>query len=636
MRDKMVRWALALSYLLVGLLLLVTTTTPFADGDVWWQMAYGREILQRRSVEFAHSMFSWTKLDDANVYCAPLGQLSLLAAFRTGGLWGLYLLRYVTIVGCVALAWSLARSRGLAARLETPLLLGLLISSLGPGTFLKPQLFSTGFLCLLAAGYFHFREKNLHRAVWSLPILFWLWLNVHGEALVGMAFCLAVLAGEGLATRLGRDNHLSPRSLMTLCGLLVASGAAYLLTPYGLEYPRSLLRQGDALRGAVTHTAFVSAWQPTFQSNPSLSRLVLWAIYAVLAVLLIRRIRSSQRAFPLQPVVMVNLAFAVLSSLYLRTAHLWPIVAVFSIFALTERDSRRSALEKIAPLGLLLLILVPLYIRLPGERLKLGPGRYSPVLEVEWLKRYGPREAQGLPLYNDYNCGGYLLWALYPQYKTMIDPRGFPFDEWYAEYSEFSQGKNFGEFTRARPADLALITYDEYPLVKAFAASPDWTPAFVGSRAVVFVKGKKGASGDPSFAERRFESVTEAQTLLRAFEMASAARDEDVVRRVIEAAERNFSDLAGGDFVANLKVNQSTLEALGRGDWRAAIGYGEQAEKLGFSFSYAGLTGLYERAARETLATGDLAASQRYSALVAERRARTAPTPQPLPSPPLF
>ena len=32
------------------------------------------------------------------------------------------------------------------------------------------------------------------------------------------------------------------------------------------------------------------------------------------------------------------------------------------------------------------------------------------------------------PLFNDYVSGGYMMWAMYPEYKVFIDSRGKPYD----------------------------------------------------------------------------------------------------------------------------------------------------------------------------------------------------------------
>jgi hypothetical protein len=105
-----------------------------------------------------------------------------------------------------------------------------------------------GLLWLLAAD----SRRPSRRVFWALPLLV-LWANIHGTAFLGAA--LIVL--RGAAMLLERDRRLRDR--LPTAAVLVASPAALLASPYGLElvdyYHRLLLNPA--------FTKYVTEWAPT-------------------------------------------------------------------------------------------------------------------------------------------------------------------------------------------------------------------------------------------------------------------------------------------------------------------------------------------------------------------------------------
>jgi len=109
----------------------------------------------------------------------------------------------------------------------------------------------------------------------------------------------------------------------------------------------------------------------------------------------------------------------------------------------------------------------------------------SPVKEAEYIQS----NFSSLRMGNDYYCGSYLLWSLWPSLKVFIDARYFPYSKWYNEYDEFEINKD----TAGR--DIFIDKYDigfwcishGSPLIQYFISSPDWKLVYYGQSACIFL-----------------------------------------------------------------------------------------------------------------------------------------------------
>ena len=116
-----------------------------------------------------------------------------------------------------------------------------------------------------------------------------------------------------------------------------------------------------------------------------------------------------------------------------------------------------------------------------------GLDNFAPVKEVAFLKKY---RLEG-PIFNDYLIGGYLLWALYPDYKVFIDPRLGPYSKQVApDYWEFtgkpSTAEDIRRFTEKYPFKVAIIHYRELPLIFDFLKA-QWRLLYFERNAVILV-----------------------------------------------------------------------------------------------------------------------------------------------------
>jgi hypothetical protein len=92
---------------------------PIQDGDIFWHMVYGSQMVDHGTLRVDHSPFSWMPASNELIYCAWTGELLFLAVWKAFGLAGLFALRYAAVLAVLSLLIIFARRQGLLARPET-------------------------------------------------------------------------------------------------------------------------------------------------------------------------------------------------------------------------------------------------------------------------------------------------------------------------------------------------------------------------------------------------------------------------------------------------------------------------------------------------------------------------------------
>ena len=232
-----------------ALLVVITVrfAEPFQDGDLYWHMAYAKQMLARGTLILDHRAFSWTPASNEMIYCAWAAELALYWLWKYVGSWSLFALRYIVVISVAALGASHARRAGAGTTIFTPLVLILLVLSSGVGTLIKPELFSFLFAHVALWLYFRAKLERLDGAdpVWSfylMPALLVVWVNCHGAFMLIAPFLAATAIGELLNARLSPGLAFSPRSVKHLITGWGLCAVAVMLTPYGPRTPCSFSR----------------------------------------------------------------------------------------------------------------------------------------------------------------------------------------------------------------------------------------------------------------------------------------------------------------------------------------------------------------------------------------------------------
>jgi hypothetical protein len=538
-------WSLAL---LVLLTLGIRYAEPVRDGDLWWQMAYGRYLIENRTLVPDHTAFTWTPTLSVKVYCAWMSEIVLYLLYRVGDLPLLFAFRYMCLLIFVLAVWLRARRMGVASHPLTWLicLLGVLMSQCA--AFIKPEIFSYILMTATVFLWWHIKSsgERAWRACYLFPVLMIIWVNSHGGFVFGAVFLFLVGLGETLNAFFSLKEALPPRVRRHLFIALFLSGLAILVTPYGWRYPAYLM---PALWGeSPEDRRFIKAYLTVLDPRASQYHYASYMLLAgsILFGLIWHNLRRRRVDWVL---VLTNLAFALIYTRFLRATYFWaPIFSLSAVHLLGQRESWLWPRRRDVALGLgSVIVLVSVLVGArasfdavcrPYEPRWFGFGisYQNPVEEADFVRTHFSNYRLG----NDYDSGGYLLWALWPDTKVMIDPREFPFGEWLDRYVAFHNGREVRTFVRDFPGEVWCIRYESHALISWFLQSPDWKVAFYGPSAVVFVGRNVPLVGDRTWVGAGIAEIKSLRQALIVFGFAGTIQDWDIAHKVLASMKSRF------------------------------------------------------------------------------------------------
>ncbi len=409
------------------------------DGDTFWHLRAGAWIWTHRRLPWVDP-FSYTRLGHPWHYPGWPVELLMVALYRWGGLSLLFLWMALMVTVAYALLWPvLAGGPWLRA---TVVLLSASAAALywAARPYLMTFLGAAIFLWALE-GY---RLGRPARRLWVLPVWMILWVNSHGGFFMGLALWGAYSVpalGRWLKQRFSPrqetgepadplkaahapTNSPAPPRVAPLLWAGLGVLAATLINPYGpemLAYPfktfgMRVLRQ-------------IAEW-----GSPDFHRSETWPFLGLLLLLWLalgyaRRPLAAEHALLL-------LGLGGLAFLAVRNVSLFALGAALPLATqghdaltpwrerLTRRFARRDPPRLRPGLNALVLGLLGVLALLRGAMLwnqtalDQALRETFPVEAVAYLKAHRPPGR----LFNSYNMGAYLLWAL-PEYPVFADGR---------------------------------------------------------------------------------------------------------------------------------------------------------------------------------------------------------------------
>lgn len=510
--------------LLVLPLALLSGAQRSGSWDMYFHLATGREVLRQHS-RLPVDPFSFTAAGQPWIYKDLVADVLLYLGFSTLGFWAFFLLKVLCALGIARGLWLalpgvpappptvLTEDPSQSARRPAPRALpwlcatGLLLAALQYRFVERPLLFSLTlfplFLGLLQRTHERLlappcTARALIAAAAPPVLLVWLWLQLHREAVVGVALLLAYAAYAALAVLVrGR----LPRLLATLprCSAAAAAGmagAVLLLCPLN---PGGLTTFTSTL--AVGQSEFYRQYIMDWRALPPLHLVREFPVASALTVLaalqLIVLLRRAPR--PEQP----------------PRPDLWHLGLLLLFLGLTLQSSRylpylasASALITVRVLPLLLQRTLLPPIRLRGALLvlvalgaaALERGASPHKLGVGPVPDHFPESAIRFALHNglhqrvvnDVALGGYVHWAGWPQLQVSIDGR---MDTVYTpEQLRRHIGAQQSErlFAALRQEDGAdwVLAENEYGLesFSFLAHDPAWALIYWSEPAAIFVR----------------------------------------------------------------------------------------------------------------------------------------------------
>lgn len=477
-RPAWLRASVPASWLQIGMLLTALVAFPFAnsiDNDFWWHLRTG-EFIVHHGIP-SHDPYSWTKAGQPWVLHEWLSEVLIYVSQANFGYAVTYLLFGLVTVGALLGTYTIARRAGTGTRPLTALML-LVLLVLCSFVTVRPQVLTwamfSAFLYILSR-----HDDGEKTPIWLLPPLMAVWVNLHlgfyfGLMLVGCwlaALCFDAVRGRAVPLRL-------PFAVAGACVLATFANPA---GPRILAYPLRYATDSQA-------TARVAEWQQP--SIFDISHLPIFLVALLLAWALVSRTRP--RPF----LMLVALAAIVLSMQAIRNAPfavlvLLPVVGGAAARRWSWASSARDTNVRVpfaAAAGLVLavgMMLGPVALARTGGDLSLrAPSDDGyPAAGAAFVRLHHP----GARLFNDYNNGGYLIYALYPDVPVFVDGRTDFYGNQVVEdfFSIQAAHTGWDERLRAYGVEVALID-DRSALAPAMAAASDWRLEFSEGHQAVY------------------------------------------------------------------------------------------------------------------------------------------------------
>jgi hypothetical protein len=468
---------------LLALLAAGKVLDPCLDWDSWWHLRVGQYIVDKH--EFPNpDPFSQIGREEHTPWVAYswLYELLLYGSLQSGGYDGVLFLRNLLVmVSWGGMAWFFlrhARSGWVGIGV-----LALATVSLRPFSPERPWHFTILFTTLTLHAVICVRAGARPRLFAGLPLVYALWANIHIQFVMGFAVLglgWLVTAVEWLRTR----DAAKGRQARALFLLGAACTAATLVTPFHYrlyfviwEYAT----QTKALR-------LVMELQP-----PDLAK---WYNWPLIALAVAAAVRTAVRGYRLWDLVL--LGSALFFSLRMQRDLWYGILTAGAVVVGSDDEagpaehSRRVAGWQIGAAALLALLLVRLAWVAGLSNGKTPESCHAEMYPVGAANYVREKQLPG-PLFNDFNWGGYLIWAL-PELPVSIDGRTNLYGEKRLERSMATWRAEPGweddpDLRRARIIIAPLKHGDEdVPLTKALRERSDrWRIVYEDKTSAVFV-----------------------------------------------------------------------------------------------------------------------------------------------------
>lgn len=479
------------------------------DPDLGWQLATGRWMVQHHSIPFT-DVLSYTAAGHEWIY-PVLSQLIFYWLFLLGGY---SLLSWCSAAACVVTTAVLLRGNTITRCLAV-LAVPLIAARTAPRAEMFTQLLFVVFVSIL------WRYHRSGRApLWSLPLLMFLWVNLHLGFVSGLGMCAAYVFLELGDTLVAERRPAAWRRLRSAAPWLLATLSATLLNPWGpWNYAGMVkllpVKSGQwivELRGipvASGSMAQALAWR-----DP---RGAFWCLLVIAIVALL--VGASNRRFA--PAVLLGVSTGLVFHAIRFQGLFAAVVVVIGGALLSEGiefawarrlwqriepaiNDFKPALAALAVVVLTAVVGVRVwdlvtnryYLRTPYQFSLFGPGEsgWYPEEAAAFLKR------ERLPgnVFNDYNVGGFAAWRLLPEYPDYVDGRGGPFGSEIVFRSfelvgESLDSPQWQQEAASRNINTIMLSVDYelgegLPELETFCASERWRPVFLDTHAALFVR----------------------------------------------------------------------------------------------------------------------------------------------------
>jgi len=472
---------------LFALLFSLATRVP-VDTDTWWHIRSGEHTLTEGMIyedPFSHSLRGedWTNHSWGS-------QIVIFGVWEIAGNVGLAL--YTSILATVGMGFVYAAGNGTVYVRAFAVILGAATAAVfwSPRPQMLSFLLSTVFVWIL----YDYKRNKVDR-LWWLPAIMLVWGNLHAGFSIGFIILGGFGLGEILNNLTGTKNPhvIGWQGIRKMVLVGVACIAVLVINPYGF----AMLRVPFETVNIGVLRDFIQEWQsPNFQERQT------WPFIFML-IALFGLLGTGARRIDWTDLVLIS-GTLFMALLYGRNISVFAVVATpvitFHATALTEqrgwltrpirrvtqRQARLNAgLVTVIVLGAAVSVLAVLDTELTDTAQR----QFLPVDVAEFIEAEQPPQ----PMFNSYNWGGYLMWAV-PTYPVYVDGRTDLYgDDFLNRYLTAAFGRPDWREILDEDGINTVVVETNSGLAFELAEEPGWTQIYPpaaseDTRAVIYVR----------------------------------------------------------------------------------------------------------------------------------------------------
>ncbi len=522
------RWVL---YVALPVLVALSGLFKVSDLDVWWRVKTGEWIWQHGSIPDTDP-FSHTALGPWN--CVEAGGNLFLYAFeaalgQSGLAWAGAVMLLAVALALVALAKYVTEEGPSIGPIFLAVGLFASVSNFRFGP--KPELFTLCGLAILLLVLHIAEQERKWKILLSIPALVLVWACLHRGASVsvpvfGAAMVVWIIRPE--TRRLGA----------VAAGVLALTVAALLITPGTAD----ALRSSAAVVSDSVYVEHIAEWRPlSFEAMTATMPLlpVLFAIWLFVAPVQRRLHFGTLIVLGLGFMALRHSRFVPLFALAMVPEVAWGLRRVLSHHRVAIDLRVRPAVLRAVMIASGLGAMGMAYMSRPVATW--GPGvhhKLRPSGAARFLATYPPPGR----MFNTFNYGSYLLYALGPEQKVFIDGRNdqvFSPDFFAKAAATPGNDRILAELVAAYDIGYAvlqctrLINYSYLWLYQ----HPDWRLVYLDDNTAVLVKRTRESA---EYLERHaFHELSPSSSYERAFRYESDPRHQEFALEVLRNLEQS-------------------------------------------------------------------------------------------------
>lgn len=454
------------------------------DPDVYWHLLYGHWILEHGALPTV-DFWSWTMAGEPYRLTQWLGEVVMAMGDQAGGEAGRQLLAAAGMSAALILSYATAR-RSLESSMMA-IALTMVCATVIYSIPCRPHLFT--FVGLASIAFLLDRYYATPRILWlaPLPLIFALWVNLHGGYATGLAYVFGVAFASLIAAYAQRRL---PDELGRSLPVVIAAAFSLLATianPYGIDVWEATLAVG---RLKSVSLGITGEWTPT-QIRSEIGFAYLLVNLATVAILATSRRRASLRdlliCLPMlfvgwwanRMTVMVGLLMVPVLAPYLRECALYELLA--------KPETRHQIDGRLRwPGAVILAALIVAGAYAAGRadtHIEQRIREDYPVAELAFMNDNGLHGR----LLNTMEAGGYLIAK--GQRRVFLDTRlDFYGDDYYFAFAQANAGlPGWREFVARWDPEIALLE-NSAPLTRLLTTSGLFKAVMTGHRYTVLVR----------------------------------------------------------------------------------------------------------------------------------------------------